>query len=44
MVHHLQPIENGLPMEIYVYVNEKNVEAFKKIHADIFDHLTQIAH
>jgi miniconductance mechanosensitive channel len=42
MVHHLQPTENGLPMEIYVYVNEKNVETFEKIQADIFDHLIAV--
>jgi miniconductance mechanosensitive channel len=42
MVRHLQPTENGLPLEIYVYVSEKNGPKFEVIQADIFDHILAI--
>jgi miniconductance mechanosensitive channel len=39
MVRHLQPTEHGLPLEIYVYTNEKNARMYEIMQADIFDHL-----
>lgn len=43
MVRQLQPTEKGLPMEIYVYIYEKNGPKYEAIQADIFDHVIAIA-
>jgi miniconductance mechanosensitive channel len=42
-VRHLQPTENGLPLEIFVYVAEKVGPKYEAIQADIFDHVFAIA-
>ena len=39
MVRQLQPTENGLPIEIYAFSKEKELEVFEAIAADIFDHI-----
>jgi miniconductance mechanosensitive channel len=39
MVRHLQPTENGLPIEVYVYTKEKVGPKYEAIQADIFDHI-----
>lgn len=39
MVRQLQPNENGLPVEIYAFSKEKQLEKFEGVAADIFDHL-----
>ncbi len=39
MVRHLQPTENGLPIEIYCFSKDKKWENYESIMADIFDHL-----
>ncbi|MFN0032984.1 MAG: mechanosensitive ion channel family protein [Flavobacteriales bacterium] len=39
MVRQLQPNENGLPIEIYAFSKEKQLEKFEGVAADIFDHL-----
>lgn len=39
MVRQLQPTENGLPIEIYAFSLEKELEKFEGVAADIFDHL-----
>jgi miniconductance mechanosensitive channel len=42
MVRHLQPVENGLPIEIYVFTNDTKWVNYEKIQADIFDHILAI--
>lgn len=39
MVRQLQPNENGLPLEIYVFSREQAWEAMENIQSDIFDHI-----
>jgi miniconductance mechanosensitive channel len=39
MVRQLQPNENGLPIEVYAFSKEKQLEKFEGVAADIFDHL-----
>ncbi len=43
MVRQLQPSENGLPIEIYAFSVEKELEKFEIVAADIFDHLLAAA-
>ncbi|HOJ12370.1 MAG TPA: mechanosensitive ion channel family protein [Clostridiales bacterium] len=42
VVRHLQPTENGLPIEIYVFTNETAWVDYEKIQADIFDHILAV--
>ena len=42
MVRYLQSTENGLPLEIYAYTNEKNNQTFEKLQSEILDHLIAI--
>lgn len=39
LVRHLQPTENGLPIEMYVFSRDKVWANYEAIQADIFDHL-----
>ena len=38
MVRHLQPTENGIPLEIYCFSKDKQWANYEHIMADIFDH------
>jgi miniconductance mechanosensitive channel len=42
-VRQLQPSEHGLPLEIYVFVNNTNWNFYEGVQADIFDHLLSVA-
>lgn len=42
LVRHLQPTETGLPIEIYVFSKEKQLNNYEEIQADIFDHILAI--
>ena len=42
LVRQLQPSENGLPMEIYVFCKDKAWANYEAIQSDIFDHLLAI--
>lgn len=42
LVRHLQPSETGLPIEIYVFSKEKQLNGYESIQADIFDHVLAI--
>ncbi len=42
MVRYLQPTETGLPIEIYVFSTEKQLNVYEAIQADIFDHLLAV--
>jgi miniconductance mechanosensitive channel len=35
----LQPTQNGIPLEIYAFSNDKIFENYEYIMADIFDHI-----
>ncbi len=43
LVRQLQPTENGLPIEIYVFTNVTDWLAYEGIQADIFDHILAAA-
>ncbi|WP_306250811.1 mechanosensitive ion channel family protein [Parvularcula sp. IMCC14364] len=43
LVRQLQPTENGLPIEIYVFSLDTNWINYEKIQADIFDHILAAA-
>ena len=42
LVRQLQPTENGLPLEIYVFTNDIRWAYYEGIQADIFDHMLAI--
>jgi len=42
LVRQLQPTENGLPIEIYVFSDENGWIAYEGIQSDIFDHLFSV--
>ena len=39
MVRHLSPTNQGIPIEIYCFSNDKKWENYESIQANIFDHL-----
>ncbi len=39
LIRHLQPTAQGLPIEIYVFSNDKEWANYEAIQADIFDHI-----
>ncbi len=43
LVRQLQPTAEGLPIEIYVFVNDVRWAVYEGVQADIFDHLLAIA-
>lgn len=43
MVRQLEPIENGVPIEIYVFTNTTNWVEYEGIQSDIFDHALSVA-
>lgn len=42
IVRHLQPSETGLPIEIYVFSKEKQLNDYEGVQADIFDHILAV--
>ena len=42
LVRQLQPTENGLPLEIYVFCKDKVWSHYEAIQSDIFDHMLAI--
>lgn len=43
LVRQLQPTEHGLPIEIYVFVNNTNWGFYEGVQSDIFDHMLSVA-
>ena len=43
LVRQLQPTPQGLPLEIYVFVNDTTWSVYEGVQADIFDHLLAVA-
>ena len=39
LVRELQPTENGLPVELYIFANSTNWVIYEKIQADIIDYV-----
>ncbi|HLT22616.1 MAG TPA: mechanosensitive ion channel domain-containing protein [Bacteriovoracaceae bacterium] len=39
MVRHLEPGQNGLPIEVYVFIKDVRWVYYEKAQADIFDHI-----
>jgi len=42
LVRHLQPAETGLPIEIYLFSKDKQLNEYEGIQADIFDHILAV--
>jgi len=42
LVRHLQPSENGIPIQIYVFSKIQEWAAYEDIQSDIFDHLLSV--
>ncbi len=42
LVRHLHPGDNGLPIEVYVFCNDKAWANYEAIQADIFDHILAV--
>ncbi len=42
LVRHLQPGDNGIPIEIYVFSREKAWEKYESLQSDIFDHVLAV--
>lgn len=42
LVRQLQPTSRGLPLEIYVFVNDTRWAVYEGVQADVFDHLIAI--
>ena len=43
MVRQLEPIENGVPIEVYVFTNTTNWIEYESIQSDVFDHVLSVA-
>lgn len=42
LIRQLQPNENGIPIEIYVFSSDKRWNEYEAIQADIFDHILAV--
>ncbi|MFH2037778.1 MAG: mechanosensitive ion channel domain-containing protein [Candidatus Zixiibacteriota bacterium] len=42
LIRHLQPTDKGIPIEIYVFSNDKVWANYESIQADIFDHVLAV--
>lgn len=42
LVRHLQPTENGIPLEVYVFCNDIAWAHYEEVQADIMDHLLSV--
>ncbi len=43
LVRQLQPTENGLPIEVYIFSKDKRWVNYEEIQSDIFDHFIAVA-
>lgn len=43
LVRQLEPVEHGLPLEVYVFSRDQEWSNYEAIQADIFDHILAIA-
>ena len=42
LVRHLQPTENGIPIEVYVFSRRQEWAEYEDLQADIFDHILAV--
>lgn len=42
LVRHLQPTEDGIPIEVYVFSKDQDWAIYEDIQADIFDHILAV--
>ncbi len=42
VVRHRQPTENGMPLEIYCFSNEKTLASYEEVQSEIFEHILSI--
>ncbi|NTV08811.1 MAG: mechanosensitive ion channel family protein [Chlorobium limicola] len=42
LVRHLQPAENGIPLQLYVFCNDVDLANYEDVQADIIDHLLAV--
>jgi miniconductance mechanosensitive channel len=42
LVRQLEPAKDGIPIELYVFVNDVRWAVYEGVQADIFDHLLAI--
>jgi miniconductance mechanosensitive channel len=42
LVRHLQPTDTGLPIEVYLFSKDKQLNGYEGIQADIFDHILAV--
>jgi miniconductance mechanosensitive channel len=43
LIRQLAPTENGVPIQIYIFINDTNWVSYESIQSDIFDHLLAIS-
>ena len=43
LIRQLEPAGDGVPIEIYVFVNDTNWVSYESIQSDIFDHFLAVA-
>ncbi|MEK8130723.1 mechanosensitive ion channel domain-containing protein [Paenibacillus filicis] len=43
MVRQMQPVETGLPVEVYAFTNDVNWAVYEGVQSDIFDHILAVA-
>jgi miniconductance mechanosensitive channel len=44
LVRQLQPTENGVPLELYFFVNDVRWVNYEGVQSDIFDHILSTIH
>lgn len=42
MVRQLQPMEKGIPMEVYFFCRDKDWITYERVQADVFDHILAV--
>ena len=43
LIRQLAPTENGVPIQVYIFINDTNWVSYESIQSDIFDHLLAIS-
>ena len=43
LIRQLAPTDSGVPIQIYVFINDTNWVSYESIQSDIFDHLLAVS-
>ena len=43
LIRQLAPTENGVPIQVYIFINDTNWVSYESIQSDIFDHFLAVA-